>query len=257
MEKAYILSKNEEANIGRCLKALNELNFEAVVLDSGSRDRTVEIAREHKATIHSYEYIDHCTAYNEITSSMTKDDWCLILDADMIVSQELAREIETKIDESNVVKAPIEMIYAGRVLRYASLCPPQPIAFRGGKKYFRPEGHGERLRPEVVPATTKAALIHDDRESLNDYVQKQIRYADAFITRSQLGESSLKDKIRRKTPLGILAAPLISLFIKGGILDGRAGIIYAIDRMISEAIKYRKSLECDINSTRYSKNERI
>jgi glycosyltransferase involved in cell wall biosynthesis len=244
---AYILSKNEEANIDRCLEALNKAGLTVVVLDSGSTDRTIDIAREYGAIVEHYDYVDHCAAYNDITSSLSEGTWCLVLDADMIVSEKLVNEIGELIETNDVVKAPVKMVYGGKVLDFASLYPPKPIAFRGGKEYFVPVGHGERLKAETKPVEANRPLIHDDRESFSDYVQKQIRYADAFIARSNGGQSTLKDKIRRKTPLGILAAPFISLFVKGGILDGKPGIMYAIDRLISEAIKYRKALEDDID----------
>ena len=51
-----------------------------------------------------------------------------------------------------------------------------------------------------------------------------------------------RDRIRQKTPLGIILTPFISYFLKLGFLDGKSGLIYALDRLIAEAIIYRYSV---------------
>jgi glycosyltransferase involved in cell wall biosynthesis len=240
--RAYILSKNEEANIGRCLEALGETDLDVTVLDSGSDDRTVEIAREHGATVEGYDYVNHCQSYNDITSSLSSDEWCLVLDADMVVSRELVRQIRGHIQARDVVEAPVQMVWEGTPLHYASLYPPKPIAFRGGREYFEPAGHGETLKPNIEPARTEAQLRHDDRKPYGAYLQNQLRYADEFAERAGEEHVGWKDWLKWKTPIGIVAVPFYCLFVKGGILDGRAALVYALDRMIVEAILYRRAL---------------
>jgi glycosyltransferase involved in cell wall biosynthesis len=240
--QAYILSKNEEANIGRCLEALANTGLDVTVLDSGSEDRTVEIAREHDATVKAYDYVNHCQSYNEITSSLSADEWCLVLDADMVVSQQLAHQIREQIQTHDVVEAPVQMVWEGEPLRYASLYPPKPIAFRGGRKYFEPAGHGERLKLEVEPARTTAKLRHDDRKPYEAYLKNQLRYAEEFAQRAGDEHVGWKDWLKWNTPIGVVAVPFYCLFVKGGILDGRAALVYALDRMIVEAILYRRAL---------------
>ena len=244
--RAYILCKNEEANLERCLVALAQTPFTPVVVDSGSTDRTLEIAAAHGAEVEPYRYVNHCKAYNDLTTRHTPDEWCLVLDADMIVSRALAGEIAAAMATADVVQAPVRMVYGGQPLRHASLYPPKPIAFRGGAAYFVPMGHGEKLKPEITPAQTRALLLHDDRKSFRHFLDNQLRYADAFIARAQAGQLTYKDRIRLKSPFGIFALPFIILFVKGGILDGKGGLLYALDRLIVEAIKYRRSLWEDL-----------
>ena len=59
---AYILAKNEEANISNCLLALKECGLRAVVLDSGSEDHTRELALRGDAEVESYDYRNHLEA---------------------------------------------------------------------------------------------------------------------------------------------------------------------------------------------------
>ena len=60
--------------------------------------------------------------------------------------------------------------------------------------------------------------------------------------RKEAGELSGRDRIRVRWPLLVFAVPFVSYVLKGGFLDGRAGAIYALDRLIAEAIMYRRSL---------------
>ena len=238
--RAYVLCKNEEANIARCLEALKHCGVETLVLDSGSTDGTLEIARRCGVPIRNYRYMNHCHAYNELTMGLDVRDTCLIVDADVIVSAGLVREAKCHLQSgADVVQAPVQMIYNGRPLRYASLYPPKPFAFRGGREYFVPAGSGERLKRDVLVATTKLQLVHDDRKPFDRFVENQLRYARDFCSRVANGDLTWKDRVRRASPFGIVAVPFMTLFLKLGILDGRAGLLYAVDRLLVETIKYR------------------
>jgi len=239
---AFILAKNEEANIERCIAALLDCDFDVTVLDSGSTDDTLAISEKHRVHVEPYGYKNHCSAYNEITSKLPRDQWCLVLDADMVLSRGLAKQIAELILDHQAVRAPVRMIYGGHELRFASLYPPKPIAFQGGREYFEPRGHGEALKEAVRVGQTSEKLVHDDRKPFSHYMNNQLRYADELILRSRMGAMSYKDRIRLASPFGVFLVPLIILFVRGGILDGRAGALYAMDRMIVEALKYRRSL---------------
>ncbi len=240
--KAYILVKNEERNIERCVLALKNAGVEPVILDSGSTDDTLNIVERHHVEVIAYDYKNHCKAYNEITTCIMEEEWAFVLDADMLVTPQLVNEVSMEICSCNVVVAPILMYWEGQPLRFSSLCPPKPIAFRKGMEYFRPLGHGEKLKEGVLGKLIKNKLIHDDRKDMIAFFRNQIRYAEELCKRREEGSITWKDWIRTNTPLGIFMVPFVILFIKLGILDGRAGIVYAIDRMIAEALKYRYSL---------------
>jgi glycosyltransferase involved in cell wall biosynthesis len=241
---AYILAKNEEANIARCLHALKACGIPAIVLDSQSTDRTREIARDLGATVEDYRYTTHLDAYESICQQRTAPGECaLVLDADMLVSPELLDEAFALLQTGvQVVRAPILMYWNGQQLPHGSLCPPKPLLFAGGQHYFEPVGHGERLRADVSAATTRHPLGHDDRKGFDAYLSSQIRYAKNLLQRADHQSLTLRDRLRMNTPVLLISVPLVSYLVRGGWRAGRAGLGYALDRLIAEAIMYRQSL---------------
>ena len=242
----FILARNEQKNIRRSLEALRESSWDVTVLDSGSTDATHDIVRESGfARLQDYAYRDHCIAYNEITTQLgSAYRHVVVLDSDMVVSAALRQEIDelTRAADFEAVDVEIEMCVDGVPLRFGSLYPPKPFLFATGRPYFENVGHGERLRDGVRLLRAGHKLRHDDRKDYADYLQSQARYSRNLILRKAAGELSGRDRIRVKWPLLVLAVPFVSYFLKGGFLDGKAGAIYALDRLIAEAIMYRRSL---------------
>ena len=182
----FILAKNEEKNIGRCLESLEHSGWDAIVLDSGSTDATRKIVSEFAfAEFRPYRYVDHCTAYNEITTNLGRAyQYVLVLDADMVVSGALQNEIVGLINEAqapSVIESDVLMCVDGLPLEHGSLYPPKPIVFATGSAYFISSGHGERLHPAHVANRTREKLRHDDRKPYSIYLQSQLRYSQALV----------------------------------------------------------------------------
>jgi len=79
---ACLIVKNESANLDRCLKSLHKAVHEIVVVDTGSTDDTVEIAKKHKAKIGQFEWIDDFAAARNHALTLATGDWILWIDAD-------------------------------------------------------------------------------------------------------------------------------------------------------------------------------
>jgi glycosyltransferase involved in cell wall biosynthesis len=237
--KFYILCKNESANIRKCIESLLSCGYDVAVLDSGSVDGTQAIVQQYPVELVIYQYTTHCNAYNEITTS-SQGGYCGILDADMEMTRLLAGEISTA-NKIDVLIAPIEMYVDGIRLEKGNLCPPKPIVFKTGKAYFESVGHGERLIPGLKTVIAKAMLPHNDLKPYLSYLGTQVRYADNFIVRSKDNQLTWRDRLRLKSPLLILITPIYSLLVKGGIFK-KAGWLYALDRLIAEAIMFRSSI---------------
>lgn len=248
----FILTKNEEANIDRCLSALDALNVRVTVMDSSSTDRTHAIVEKHKcATLIERKYQNHCETYNYICSQHECDaEYVMVLDADMIVDRPLYDEIAGALEvrSREVVRCPVRMRVEGKDLQWGSLYPPKPIVFKRGRSYFHPMGHGERLVDEVAVAQTKNSLIHDDRKDFNVYLASQARYAQALVDRARSGSINFKDRMRLSTPIMLLLAPAVTYLLKLGFLSGRAGIVYALDRLIAEAVAFRQAQASKLSS---------
>jgi hypothetical protein len=242
--RAFVIAKNEAANIATSVGSLVAARIPTIVLDSQSADATRELAARAGAVVEDYRYATHAEAYNWITRERTPSDGIvLVLDADMAVSAEMIAEATQLIrNGAQAVRVPVKMCWNGRALRFGSLYPPKAVAFRGGRAHFEPIGHGERLLPGTRTANARAGIVHDDRKPFAAYLNAQERYARNLIRRAASGAVSWRDHVRLRSPLFVLATPLFSYFLRGGILDGRAGLGYALDRLIAEAIMYREGL---------------
>src|SRR5262249_25673805 len=124
----FILAKNEEANIERCLSALHAGGATTTVLDSGSEDRTRELAEMLGAHVEPYQYVDHLTAYRQLClERIPYGEMGLVLDADMVVTPSLFAELRACMGrtDTDVVVAEVEMWWNGAPLRRGSLYPPK------------------------------------------------------------------------------------------------------------------------------------
>jgi glycosyltransferase involved in cell wall biosynthesis len=242
--RVYLLAKNEAANIERCLASLAPLDADVVVLDSGSTDGTQDIVARFDATLESYSYSNHCNAYNELAMRHQGDEVLVVLDADMQMHAGVLSAIVDSFGadpQLDAVLAPVDMYWVGQRLAHGSLYPPKPVAFRGGREHFERVGHGEQLRSGSRTRCIDPAIVHDDRRPHEVELAKQWRYAKALAAQADTGRMTWRDRVRYRTPLMILAAPAVSYLIKGGFRAGRIGVVYALDRVIAEALAYRAS----------------
>lgn len=80
-----IITKNEEENLDRCLSCVKEYPFEIIIADTGSSDRTIEIAKKYTENIFHFDWINDFAAARNFSISKASNDWILVLDADEFV----------------------------------------------------------------------------------------------------------------------------------------------------------------------------
>ena len=96
-----MIVKNEESLLPQCLQSVNEIVDEMVILDTGSSDRTVEIAREFGCRVHHFEWCnDFSTARNEALKYV-QGEWVLVLDADEVLTPDVLPEIKQAIKKDS------------------------------------------------------------------------------------------------------------------------------------------------------------
>jgi glycosyltransferase involved in cell wall biosynthesis len=96
-----MIVKNEESLLPQCLQSVNEIVDEMVILDTGSSDRTVEIAREFGCRVHHFEWCnDFSTARNEALKYV-QGEWVLVLDADEVLTPDVVPEIKQAIKKDS------------------------------------------------------------------------------------------------------------------------------------------------------------
>jgi len=88
-----MIVKNEEKNIERALDWAKNIAFEQIVVDTGSTDRTVELAEKMGAKVYHFEWIDDFAAAKNFAMDKAKGDWIAILDADEYMSHKDAKEL--------------------------------------------------------------------------------------------------------------------------------------------------------------------
>tara|TARA_A100000171_G_scaffold8751_1_gene6494 strand:+ start:574 stop:1422 length:849 start_codon:yes stop_codon:yes gene_type:complete len=241
-----ILTYNEQDNLTRTLAALNWAK-QIVIVDSGSDDKTLEIASEFanvKLVTRSFD--SHTNQWN-FGLSKVSTEWVLTLDADYQCTPELVAELRDLNDGENAYAIGFNFLVFGRKLR-GSIYPPRVCLFPVGNFQYRQDGHTQLLDLSGIdqPPTLDHRLNHDDRKPVARWLRSQCKYADLeveklFATdRKALG---WKDRIRTWI---VLAPPLTlvyCLFAKGMILDGWAGLYYTLQRVIAELILSLKLLD--------------
>ena len=83
-----MIVKNEEANLGLCLESVKGVADEIIIVDTGSTDRTVEIARRYGAKISSYKWDDDFAAARNVSLQSATSNWIMVLDADEALAEE-------------------------------------------------------------------------------------------------------------------------------------------------------------------------
>jgi glycosyltransferase involved in cell wall biosynthesis len=237
-----VITYNEEANIGRLLESTRPAD-EHVVLDCGSTDRTLEIARTFGAKTFTEDWKGYSAQKNCAIAKAT-GDWVLSLDADEAVEPELMEEIRRVIGGNPAVDGyymPRRNYFLGRWIRHGGFYPDRKLRlFRRGRGRF-----GERAVHEVVQVdgptgTLNHALVHNAYPTLEGYIQHMNRY-------SSLGAEMLAARSGGFSLLNIVANPVATFvynyFFRLGLLDGREGLLLNLYHSAYVSWKYAKAWE--------------
>jgi len=232
-----VLTYNEAPNIARCLERLAWAP-RVVVLDSGSTDDTVTIARRFpNAEIHTRAFDDYGAQRNH-GLSLIQTSWVLSLDADYILPPDVVTALAGAglSDDVDAVNAGFRYCIYGRPL-HASLYPPRPVLFRRDRCRYEADGHSERL---LIPGRTVAIasrIDHDDRKSLDRWFTSQMSYARLEaekLATKPAAELNWEDRLRRTMVLGPMGAFVKTAVVKGALLDGWPGWYYTLQRTLAE-----------------------
>ncbi len=273
-----IITFNEEANIGRTLKSVMPLvrdgNGEIIIVDSGSTDRTVEIARSFGAKVFVEAWKGYAAQKNSAIEKAT-GDWVLSLDADESLESDLAEEIYpamrgragiddlNEMDSFNSVEAvmdaeesagsalntalsgywiPRKNFFLGRWMKHGGFWPdPKLRLFRRDYGRFKERAVHETVKVEGPTAKLKYALIHHSYPALTDYIDHMNRY-------SSLGAEMAGAKgHRRFSVFNIVVRPVATFiynyFFRLGFLDGYEGLLFHLYHAAYVSWKYAKAWE--------------
>jgi glycosyltransferase involved in cell wall biosynthesis len=262
-----IITHNEEANLGRTLESVKPLvsegKGEIIVVDSGSTDRTVEIAQSYGAKVFVEHWKGYAAQKNSAIDKAT-GDWILSLDADEEVEPDLTEWIGhllpgrphktiqngTPVTDFAVVATSVsgfwirrKNYFLGRWIKHGGFWPdPKLRVFRKGSAKFEDRLVHEDAKLITGSASTlNAALLHHSYPTLSDYLDHMNRY-------SSLGAEMAAAKGQRSfSVINIVLRPIATFiynyFFRLGFLDGREGFLLHLYHAVYVSWKYAKAWE--------------
>lgn len=226
MLSIIIITKNEAHNIQRCLESVLWAD-EIVVIDSGSTDDTVNIARRYTSHVYTMDWQGYGVQKQRALEKST-GNWVLNLDADESVSGQLKAEIlqSMRNDSFSAYRIPIQMNFYGKSLRY-SYSPKRHVRlFKRELAHYSNDIVHEKI---VLPSGASIAqlvnpIMHHSFCDISHALYKINRYssysAKIKIEKKQTGSFA-------KTILGTIWMFFRCYILQRGFMDGKAGFIMA------------------------------
>ena len=252
-----IPTRNEARHLAHCLEAIRRFS-EVYVVDSQSTDSTVEVARAFGAKVVQFHYHGGWPKKRQwaLDSLPFENDWVLLLDADEVLTPDLADEIEEAIRDPNLIgyRVFLRINFLGRELRFGGSGFWKLSLFRRGKGHFecrlRDQDHSmsdievhEHIIVDGRIGKLRHALPHHNIESLDRYLTKHNEYSNwearvllqateqiDELPPALFGNQAQRRRWLKKRVFGLLGSPifffLYKYILRLGFLDGVPGLIY-------------------------------
>lgn len=231
-----IVTKNESQNIAACIGSVSFAS-EILVLDSGSTDDTVDLAKAAGATVHSTDWPGYGLQQSRGIRLAT-GDWVLSLDADERVSTELANELMGAISHPRAdgYRLPRSSSFCGQFIRAGGWVPDYTLRLvRRDAAGFTDHFLHAHMTVKGKHANLVNPIIHYSYRNIDDVLDKLNRYS----------RGSAVDLLNQGVTSGLSKAMLKgfwafirSYFLRRGFLDGQAGLILAIFNAETTYYKY-------------------
>jgi glycosyltransferase involved in cell wall biosynthesis len=243
-----LITLNEEANLPRTLASVMPLvrdgRGEIIVVDSGSTDRTIEIAKSFGALVFTEPWKGFAAQKN---SAMEKGsgDWILQLDADEALEADLNVEILRALNapaETAGFLIPRKNFFLGRWIKHGGFYPDAKLRLiRRGTGKFDEYGAHPTIKVSGATGRFKHALIHNAYPTLRGYIDHMNSYsssgAELALAKGHRGFSFLNIVVRAKLTF------IYNYFFRLGFLDGREGFLLHAYHSVYVSWKYAKAWE--------------
>ena len=245
-----MIAMNEEANLPRTLESVRWAD-EIVIVDSGSKDRTVEIAESFGAKVTHHAFAGHGEQKN-VALDLCTSDWTLLLDADEVLSPELQSEIRQLLacadgrePQFSAYWIPRLNLYFGRWVRHGGFYPDHKLRlFRRGAARLS-EGVGPHSTPQFAGprGKLKGDMLHYAYPTLAIYLEHMNRYSSdiAPLLAAKGRTSQSLAAFWWNAVANPVATFIYNYFFRLGFLDGREGLILHINHSMYIHHKFIKA----------------
>lgn len=236
---AILISYNEELDLPRALASLAGVADEMILVDSGSTDRTCDIARAHGARVYSRK-MDGFAEQKNYAAGLSSNDWIFSIDCDEALSLELRASMlawKASVPEKNGYEILLLTNYLGAWIRHSGWYPEYKLRlYRRDRGKFESALH-ESVAIEGAPGRLQGHLLHYTIRSLPEHQAK-------LETMSTLAAEDLFARGRKSWRGAMIFAPPWTIFqrlvLQLGVLDGRRGWLIAWMSAKYIHMKYRK-----------------
>lgn len=253
MISVIVLTYNEEANLAVCLNSLAQLSANIFIVDSGSTDRTIEIANNFGCQIFSNPWKNYAEQMNwAIRELPIKTEWIMRLDADERLTPELVQELKEALPQSPSLVSAYEVkrrvFFMGRWIRYGGYYPTWLLRiWRTGLGFCEQRWMDEHIViSEGKIAQLQNDIIDDNKKDLTFWINKHNYYAnrevqdilqifseeDVILATNNFTQVTqrrwMKKNLYSRSPLFLRALIYFFLryFVGLGFLDGKEGLIF-------------------------------
>jgi glycosyltransferase involved in cell wall biosynthesis len=196
-----VTTRNEEANIGRCLSSADGLVDQIFVIDSESEDSTAQIAREYaQVVILPYDHgkIIPWIYQWGLDNLPIRNEWVMILEADQAITQPLREELLTLFSSSNIAEEGFyirrEQVFRGQRLRFGGYGSKYMLKlFRRSTAQLDPEESDTRVYVQGKVRRLSSPIVENNvkEDDILFYLQKHLRYAETFAREEALRRKGL------------------------------------------------------------------
>jgi len=241
-----MIAMNEEANLPRTLESVKWAD-EIVIVDSGSRDRTIEIAKSFGAKTSYHQFGGHGEQKN-VALDLCMSEWTLLLDADEVMTPELQREIQELLvgePKYDAYWIPRLNLYFGKWIRHGGFYPDRKLRlFKRGVARLS-EGVGPHSTPQFAGprGKLKGDLLHYAYPTMGIYLEHMDRYSSeiAPLLQKRGKVSKSLGAFLWNAVLNPAATFIYNYFFRLGFLDGREGLILHINHSVYVHWKFIKA----------------
>lgn len=238
-----IITRNAAALLPTCLASASFAD-EIIVVDSGSTDDTVTIARAHGARIIEQAWLGF-GRQKQFAVTQARNDWVLCLDADERVSGELKQSIQTALaaPQHHAYEMPRRNRFMGRWLHHGEGYPDLNLRlFDRRYAQWSDDAVHEHVLTRAAVGKLTGDLLHESQVNLREYLEKQNRY-------TSLQAERLYARGRRGSIAKLILSPILRFlkfyFLRLGFLDGVPGLVHILIGCQNSFMKNAKLLELD------------